>query len=80
VGIYSGKVVDGQIQIQGALLPEGITVTIVVPDVDDEPFDLSPDMIAELEESIAQIERGEYVTWEELRAKLKQQTPEALPR
>ena len=79
MAIYTGKVIDGVIQPHGVLLPEGTKVTILVPE-DEEPFDLSPDMIAELEESIAQIERGEYVTWEELREQLKRTEQEAQPR
>jgi hypothetical protein len=69
VAVFSGKVVDGKVIVTGALLPEGAHVTILLPE-DEEPFDLSPEMEAELEESIAQIERGEYVSWEELREEL----------
>jgi hypothetical protein len=61
VGIYSGKVLDdGKVLVLGALLPKGTKVTILVAE-DEEPFDLSPDMIAELEESIAQADRGETI-------------------
>ena len=79
MAIYTGKVIDGVIQPHGVLLPEGTKVTILVPG-DEEPLDLSPDMIAEIEESIAQIERGEYVTWEELREQLGRTEQEAQPR
>ena len=79
MAVYSGKVVNGMVLVKGALLPEGTKVTILVSE-DEEPFDLSPDMIAELEESIAQIERGEYVTWEELREELKRTEREPQPR
>jgi len=79
VSVYSGKVVNGVVRVKGVLLPEGTKVTILVPE-DEEPIDLSPDMIAELEESIAQIERGEYVTWEELREELRKTEREAQPR
>ena len=58
--IYSGKVIDGKVVVKGALLPEGARVMILLPD-DEEPFDLSPDMLAELEESIAQADRGEGI-------------------
>jgi hypothetical protein len=70
VAIFTGKVVDGKVIVNGALLPEGAHVTILLPE-DEKPFDLDPDMEAELEESVAQIERGEYVTWEVLREELK---------
>lgn len=70
MAIYTGKVVDGQVVVQGALLVEGTVVTILVPD-DAEPFYLSPDMEAELEESIAQLERGEGVPAEVVLAGLR---------
>ena len=87
MGIYTGKVVDGRILVDGALLPDGISVTILVPDVVDEPIELTPDMVAELQEAIAEMERGDYITWEELREELQkpieelqEQPEEALPR
>jgi len=76
LAIYTGEVVDGKVIVKGALLAEGTHVTILVPD-DEEPFDLTPDMEAEIEESIAQIERGEYVTWEGLRERLQSTASEA---
>jgi hypothetical protein len=42
--------------VKGVLLSEGSHVTILVPD-DEAPFDLTPDMVAELDESIAQARR-----------------------
>jgi hypothetical protein len=71
LAIYSGKVIDGKVIVKGVLLSEGTHVTILVPD-DEEPFELTPDMEAEIAESIAEIERGEYVTWEELKGRLQQ--------
>jgi hypothetical protein len=53
LAIYTGKVVDGNVIVKGVLLSEGSHVTILVPD-DEAPFDLTPDMVAELDESIAQ--------------------------
>ena len=70
MAIYTGKVVDGQVVVHGAVLAEGTVVTILVPD-DAEPFYLSPDMEAELEESIAQLERGEGIPAEEVLAGLR---------
>ena len=70
MGIYSGKVLDdGKVLDHGALLPSGTHVTLLVPEA-EEPFDHSPDMEAEHDASRAQIERGEYVTWPELRERL----------
>jgi hypothetical protein len=70
VAIYTGEVVDGQVVVQGALLVEGTVVTILAPD-DAEPFYLSPDMEAELEESVAQLERGEGIPAEVVLAGLR---------
>jgi len=61
VAIYTGKVVDGKVIVDGDPLPEGTEVTIHVAGDDDEPFYLTPDMEAEIEESIAQLERGEGI-------------------
>ena len=72
MAIYTGKVVDGKVIVQGALLAEGTEVTILVPD-DAEPFYLTPDMEAELEESIAQLERGEGIPAKQVLASLRRQ-------
>lgn len=61
MSVYSGKVVNGVVFVKGALLPEGTNVTILVADDEDEPFDLTPEMLAELDESIAQADRGEGI-------------------
>lgn len=38
------------------------------PEEKDEPdYELTPEQEAELEESIAEIERGEYVDWDDVR-------------
>lgn len=68
---YTGRVVDGKVVVDGDPPPEGTQVTIQVAG-EDEPFALTPDMEAELAESIAEIERGEYVTWDELKVRLQQ--------
>ena len=60
MSVYSGTVVDGKVLVNGVLLPEGTKMTILVPE-DEEPIDLSLDMIAELDESIAQADRGEGI-------------------
>jgi hypothetical protein len=69
VAIYTGKVVDGKVLVHGALLAEGTHVTILVPE-DAEPFYLTPEMEAELEESIAQADRGEGIPAAQVLAEL----------
>ncbi len=70
MSVYSGKVVNGLVLVKGALLPEGANVTILVPDDEDEPFDLTPEMLAELDESIAQADRGEGIPAAQVLAEL----------
>ena len=70
MAIYTGKVVDGKVIVDGALLAEGTKVTILIPE-DQEPFYLTPDMEAEIEESIAQLERGEGIPAEIVLAELR---------
>lgn len=61
----TGKVVDGKIVVEGVELVEGSTV-IVLEEDDDEVVELTAEQEAELEASIAEIARGEFVTPEEL--------------
>jgi len=69
LAIYTGKVVDGKVVVDGDPLPEGTEVTVHVIG-DDEEFWLTTDMEAELEEAAARIKRGQYVTWDTLRERL----------
>ena len=63
--VATGVVVEGKIVVEGEALAEGSTVTVVLRD-DEEAFDLTSQEEEELLESIAQIERGEFVTGEQL--------------
>jgi hypothetical protein len=71
----TGKVVDGKVVVEGDPLPEGSTVTVIYP-ADDESVELSDEDWAELREAIAEIERGEYITGEELLAELRRPNPD----
>ena len=68
--VATGLVVDGKVVVEGEALAEGSTVTVVLRD-DEEAFDLTPEEEEELLESIAQIERGEFVTGEQLLERLR---------
>lgn len=70
MAVYSGKVVDGRVLLTDVQLPEGTNVVVLVSE-DEEPFDLSPDMEAELAEAIAQADRGETVAWDQVRENLR---------
>jgi len=62
--IASGKVVHGQIVYEGEL-PEGADVTLITRE-EEETFEVSPELHAVLLESIAQCERGETISADEL--------------
>ena len=68
--VATGRVVDGKIVLDGEPLAEGSVVTVVVRE-DDEAFDVSPDEEKALLAAIAQADRGEVVSWEELRGRLR---------
>jgi len=66
----TGTVIDGKVVVEGEPLAEGTKVTVVLRE-DEEFFELTPEEEAELLTSIAEIERGEYITGEELLERLR---------
>jgi len=68
--VATGIVVDGKVVVEGESLAEGSTVTVVLRE-DDEAFELTPEEEEELLESIQQIERGEFVSGEQLLERLR---------
>ncbi len=68
--VATGIVVDGKVVVEGEALAEGSIVTVVLRD-DEEAFELTPGEEEELLESIADIERGEFVSGEELLERLR---------
>jgi hypothetical protein len=62
--IASGKVVHGKVIYEGEL-PEGADVTLLAYEP-EETFEVTPELKAVLLESIAQCERGETISAEEL--------------
>ena len=65
----TGKVVDGQVVIQDGTLPEGAIVDIYIHD--DDVVELRPEEEAELEESLSEIERGDFVDGDEVIRRLR---------
>lgn len=61
--------VDGRVVVQGVALAEGARVTVLTRGA-DERFTLSPEEEDELVEALAEIERGEFVSLEQLLASL----------
>ena len=68
--VATGVVVEGKVIVEGEALAEGSTVTVVLRD-DEEAFDLTPEEEEELLASIAEIERGEFVSGEQLLERLR---------
>ncbi len=67
--VATGTVVNGKIVLEGVPLPEGAVVTVVTRGA-DEGFLLTPHQEDELLASMAEINRGETVSLEELLASL----------
>lgn len=63
--VATGVVVNGKIVLEDVSLPEGAVVAVVARGA-DESFALSEAQEDELLAAMAEIERGEYVTLEEL--------------
>ena len=68
--VATGTVIDAKVVVDGESLAEGAKVTVVLRE-DEESFDLTPEEEAELLASIAEIERGEYISAEVLLERLR---------
>jgi hypothetical protein len=69
--VATGTVVNGKVIVEGVPLREGALVAVVSRGA-DEPFSLSPAQEEELLAAMAEIQRGEFVTLEQLLAELPQ--------
>lgn len=69
--MFTAQVVNGSLYIPEGSLPEGGTITLLVPEGDEKGFDLLADERALLVESIAQADRGEVVDGWKLLAELE---------
>ena len=67
--VATGTVVGGKVVVEGLDLVEGETVTVLTQEAEEEVL-LSPAQEAELLEAIAEADRGETVTAEDLFARL----------
>ena len=63
--VATGTVVNGKVEVEGVALPEGALVAVVARGA-DEPFALSTADEEELLAAIEEIERGEFVTLDQL--------------
>ncbi len=69
MGIATGTVVEGKVLIDGMTLPEGSVVTVITQE-SRGVVRLSPEDEAELLEAIAEADRGETISADELFARL----------
>lgn len=60
--MYTGKVIDGRVVVDGTRLPEGADVIVVLRG--DCDAQLTAEEEAELEAAIEEVERGEFVDGE----------------
>ena len=67
--IATGTVVAGKLVVEGLDLPDGETVVVLTREVEDEVH-LSSEEEADLLEAIAEADRGETISAEELFARL----------
>ena len=68
--VATGKVVAGKVVVDGLALSEGEVVTVLTRDV-EEAVHLSPEEEAELLEAIAEADRGDTISADELFARLR---------
>ena len=71
--LTTGIVVGGKIVVEGDPLPEGTVVTILARD-NEETFDVPVELEADLMESIAQADRGETISADEVIERLSRIT------
>ena len=69
--VVTGKVIAGRIVVEGEPLEEGCTVTVIAPER-DEAFVLDAQAEASLLAAIAEADRGEVITGEQLLSKLRE--------
>jgi hypothetical protein len=70
--MFSAKVKDGVIVAEDIDLPEGATVTVVLDEdtANDNADEVTAEQLDELDEAIAEADRGEGIPWEAVRAEL----------
>ena len=67
--VASGRIVDGRVELDDAELPEGASVTVLLPEGDTFEADAQTERM--LLESIAQCERGQTVPIEKVLKELR---------
>ena len=68
--VATGQVIAGKVVVEGLSLNEGELVTVLTREA-EETVHVSPDDEAELLDAIAEAERGDTISAEELSARLR---------
>lgn len=68
--VATGRIVEGKVVVEGEPWAEGSVVTVVARD-DEQTFEVSAEEERALLEAIAQADRGQVVSWEILRERLR---------
>ena len=68
--LATGTVIGGKIVLEGQPFPEGMVVTVLAKESGDT-FEVPADLEAELLESLAEADRGETITADELLQRLR---------
>jgi hypothetical protein len=69
--VATGRIIEGKVVVEGEPWTEGSVVTVVARD-DKQTFEVSAEEERALMEAIAQADRGQVVSWEALRERLRQ--------
>jgi len=69
--LLTAKVIDGQLDVPEGVLEEGVTITLLVPE-EDEDFELTEEQQEELAQALAEADRGEGVDGWQFLAELRQ--------
>jgi hypothetical protein len=78
MNVFSGKVVNGRIELDGVELPEGTEVQVYLHE--EGEYTPTPEEEAELEASMDAADRGETVDADEFLQQLRAQRMETEPR
>ena len=68
--LLTAKVIDGQLDLPEGVLEEGVTITLLVPE-EDEDFELTEEQQEELAQALAEADRGEGVDGWQFLAELR---------
>lgn len=68
--VATGRIIEGKVVVEGEPWAEGSIVTVVSRD-EEQAFEVSVDEERALIEAITQADRGQVVSWEVLRERLR---------